>query len=161
MSMQSSKVIANVIINVSASFPGYKKMAVTSITALNEFNDILRRKQLSIGSDEIIMILKELTYTVDTPSINNLSSHESMIAIADKLYSSSDYDPVIVVNPAGRENYTEAASRYYQNNHGKELSPLPFKIYDPRQTKTFLETIYPDECEEILKRTPKQNLVFD
>lgn len=153
--------IANVIIDVSASYPEYDKMAVTSITALNEFNELLNRKQLSIGSNEILMILKGVTYIIDTASINKLDQQESMIAIADRLYASSDYDPVIVVNPAGRENYMEAASRYYRNNHGKKSSTFPFKIYDPRQTKTFLEIRHPTECEEILKRTPEQYRIFD
>lgn len=153
--------IANVIIEVSASFPEYKSMVVTTSTAISEFDQLLSRRQLSLGSDEILRILKEIIYVVDTPSINKLSAYESMIAIADKLYVSSAYEPVVVINPNSRENYKEAAKNYYGNHGGYEKDSLPFKIYDPRQTKAFLETIFPNESAMTIKRTPQPFCVFD
>lgn len=153
--------ITNVIIEVSASFSVYNKMAVTTSTALDEFDKLLTKKPLTIGSEEILMILKGLTHVVETPSINKLGSYESMIAIADRLYVSSDYEPVIVVNPLSRESYKEAAEKYYGDAEKQEIDPLAFKFYDPRQTKAFLETKYPYESEQAIKRTPSMFRVFD
>lgn len=152
--------IANLIIEVSSSLPEYKNMAVTTSKALNDFTTLLSSKQLALGSADILSILKGLMYVVDTPSINNLGDQESMIAVADKLYVSSDYDPVIIINPNSRDNYREAAKRYYQNNNGQDVDPVAFKIYDPRQTKAFLEARFPNESKQTINRTPSPFRVF-
>jgi hypothetical protein len=152
--------IANLIIEVTSSFPEYRSMAVTTSTALKDFNKLLEHEDLALGSKQILTILEGIMYIEKDLSINKLGDQESMIAIADKLYVSSNTEPVIVINPDSRENYREAAERYYKNNRKHPATTLPFKIYDPRQTKGFLDARYPKESELTIKRTPSPFSVF-
>lgn len=153
--------IANVIITVSASFSEYERMAITTNTALTEFDKLISQNHLMLSSREILEILKGTTYIVDDPSINRLNPQESMIAIADKLYVSSNYEPVIVINPSSRDNYKNSFENYYRNGKSQNTNNANFKMYDPRQTKVLLEDVFPDECREVLSRTKAEFQVFD
>jgi hypothetical protein len=152
--------IANLTVEMWASLPDNGPVATTTSKAMDDFRNLLIRKQLNLTLDEILRILKGPMYVIEDESINRLNDRESMIAIADRLYVSSNYDPIIVINPSTRENYKTAVKDYYKNNDPIRDSP-PFKIYDPRKAKAFLEAKFPYESSQVIRRTKEQNQVFD
>jgi hypothetical protein len=153
--------IANLLIEVTAGLPENRQMAVTSRKAFDEFTAGLHGKPLVKGADELLEIFQNLVVIISTSSINALGDCESMIAIADRLNASSSYDPVIVANADGMDNYRAAAAKYY----GIELAEfssldLPFKVFDPREAKVYLEAKFPQESVEVLKRTDPPYRMF-
>ncbi len=90
-----------------------------------------------------------------------LGDIESMIALADRLYETSSLDPLIVVKSESIPNYREGAEKYYKVKP-KHLGSwsVPFKIFDPIETKTYLQGVYPKESRDILGRTESPFNVF-
>ncbi|MCL4356466.1 MAG: hypothetical protein M1460_01170 [Candidatus Thermoplasmatota archaeon] len=142
--------IANVIIEVSANLPEYQQVAITSKNALDSLKKLLNKKKLILQSHEIETILQGTIHIVNSDSINRLNDQESMIAIADRLYESSDYDPIIVINPSSKSNYLQSYENYNRNNNGNSKNNMPFKLFDPRETKRHLEELYPNESKKII-----------
>ena len=142
--------IANVIIEVSANLPEYQQVAITSKNALDSLKKLLNKKKLILQSHEIETILQGTIHIVNSESINRLNDQESMIAIADRLYESSDYDPIIVINPSSKSNYLQSYENYNRNNNGNSKNNMPFKLFDPRETKRHLEELYPNESKKII-----------
>ncbi|MCI4363544.1 MAG: hypothetical protein L3K13_04485 [Thermoplasmata archaeon] len=146
--------IANLLIEVTAGLPENRQMAVTSERAFDELEASLVDRALVRGAPELLEIFRNLVVIISTASINALGDCESMIAIADRLNASSSYDPVIVANADGMENYRAAAAKYYGiDPKGFSSLDIPFKILDPREAKVYLEAKYPLESLEVLKRT--------
>jgi hypothetical protein len=146
--------IANLLIEVTAGLPENSQMAVTSKKAFDELTSSLDRKQLVRGADELLEIFRNLVVIIPTASINALGDCESMIAIADRLNASSSYDPVIIANADGMDNYRAAAAKYYRIDPARFSSlDMPFKILDPREAKVYLEAKFPQESAEVLRRT--------
>ena len=142
--------IANVIIEVSANLPEYQQVAITSKNALDSLKKLLNKKKLILQSNEIETILQGTIHIVNSESINRLNDQESMIAIADRLYESSNYDPIIVINPSSKSNYLQSYENYNRNNNGNSKNNMPFKLFDPRETKRHLEELYPNESKKII-----------
>ena len=142
--------IANVIIEVSANLPEYQQVAITSKNALDSLKKLLNKKKLILQSHEIETILQGTIHIVNSDSINRLNDQESMIAIADRLYESSNYDPIIVINPSSKSNYLQSYENYNRNNNGNSKNNMPFKLFDPRETKRHLEELYPNESKKII-----------
>lgn len=153
--------LANLIIEVSASLPENKYLAVTSSAVFEEFERKLESKGLQRGLEETLRIFRGLVFIVDVKSINRLGDQESMVAIANRLYESSAYDPIIIVDPRSRDNYREATKRFYGNsqNSGHALE-IPFKIFDPREAKGFLEAKFPNESSLVIQKTDPPFRVF-
>ena len=141
--------IANVIIEVSANLPEYQQVAITSKNALDSLKKLLNKKKLILQSHEIETILQGTIHIVNSDSINRLNDQESMIAIADRLYESSNYDPIIVINPSSKSNYLQSYDNYNTNNNGNSKNNMPFKLFDPRETKIHLEETYPNESKRV------------
>lgn len=153
--------IANLIIEVSASLPENRNLSVTSSAVFDEFKKKVLIRGLQRGAEEILTILNGMIFIVNVESINKLGDQESMIAIANRLYDSSTYDPIIIINPDSRENYTESARRFYGNGDNKEIDlDIPFKMFDPREAKGFLEAKFPSESKQVLQRTPQPYRIF-
>jgi hypothetical protein len=94
-------------------------------------------------------------------SINALGDCESMIAIADRLNTSSSYEPVIVANAGSKENYRAAAAKFYGIDTRKLTAlDMPFKVFDPHEAKIYLEAKFPAESAEVLKRTDPPFRIF-
>lgn len=149
--------VANLIIELSSVLPENKYIAATSSKAFGEFATKLEsdKEEFFLASEDLIGLFERMIYIISEESINKLSDEESMIAIADRLYSASNYEPIIIVNGESRHNFLKAAQTYYRLSGNVELvaDNIPFKLYDPHEAKAFLEGRYSVECKKVIERT--------
>ena len=146
--------IANMVIEVTSCLPENTVMAATTKKAWDEFRTEVGKRGYAIGGRELLALFENLVVVIPTENWGDLKDHESVIALADRLYSTSSLDPLIVSHPDGITNFREAAAHYYGKEPGA-LNPLdiPFKIYDPIETKAHLQALFPQEAKEVLKKT--------
>ncbi|HEY1198586.1 MAG TPA: hypothetical protein VGG32_07665 [Thermoplasmata archaeon] len=152
--------IANLVIEVTACLPENSLMAATTQRAWDEFSTKVRGRQFSLGGEGLLTVFQNLVVVIPTENWGALDDIESMIALADRLYATSSLDPLIVVNEESVNNYREAAARYY-GKAPAQMNPLdvPFKIYNPIETKAHLQAIFPQEAKDVLKKTvPPYNI---
>ncbi len=146
--------IANVVIEVTACLPENNVMAATSAKAFDEFSRGLRTKSLARGAEELLEVFRNLVVIIPTESMRGLGDMESMIALADRLHATSSLDPLVVANQDSLDNYRLEAAKYYGKNP-KKFGPLdiPFKVFDPIETKGYLQAIFPQQSQDVLKKT--------
>jgi hypothetical protein len=153
--------IANLVIEVTSCLPENSLMAATTEKAWLEFSTAVGTRDYAVGGKELLALFKNMIVVVPTENWGPLSDHESVIALADRLYATSSLDPMIVTNEDSVQNYRDAAARYYGKDP-KRMDPLgiPFKIYDPVETKAHLQAIFQLEATDVLKKTLPPYNVF-
>lgn len=153
--------IANLVIEVTAALPENNVMAATSKRAFDEFSRGLQKKNFIRSGKELLDVFQNMLVIVPTESMNALGDVDSMVALADRLYATSSLDPLVVVNPDSVENYRLAAATYYGKDPKRfGLVDIPFKLFDPVETKVHLQAIFRAESEEVLRRTSTPWNVF-
>jgi hypothetical protein len=153
--------IVNLVIEVTSCLPENSLMAATTEKAWAEFSRAIEKREYALGGKELLAIFKNMIVVVPTENWGPLSDHEAVIALADRLYATSSLDPMIVTNEDSVQNYREAAATYY-GKEPKRMDPLeiPFKIYDPVETKAHLQAIFQVEATDVLKKTLPPYNVF-
>ncbi|HXY47783.1 MAG TPA: hypothetical protein VEK13_07830, partial [Thermoplasmata archaeon] len=108
-----------------------------------------------------LTLFQNMFVVVPTEIWGNLNEVESVIALAHRLYETSSLDPILVVDPDRMANFRESAAKYY----GEDTAPgapldLPFKMYDPIETKAHLQAVFPEEARDVLRKTEPPWNVF-
>lgn len=130
---KANQFLANFIIEMGAEKPGHC-IAFTTNKIFEEFSKKLIEEKKSPRIYEMVGIISNLVYQAGSPEINKLKNEEGALAMADKLYSASRYDPILVTNMV--DGMKEEANKFYE---GKEP---PFNIRSPESTNYILEGRY-------------------
>ncbi len=146
--------IANLVIEVTSCLPENNVMACTTDKAWEEFEGDLAGASYIIGGNDLLTVFHNMFVVVRTVDWGSLNESDSVIALADRLYSTSSMDPIIVVDPDRMPNFRASAARFY----GKDEEPdkpldIPFKMYDPMETKAHLQAVFSDETKAVVGRT--------
>ena len=153
--------IANIVIEVTSCLPENSIMCATTQAAWDEFGAEVSKRGYAVGGRELLSLFQNMIVVIPTDKWGPLGDTESVVALADRLYATSSLDPLIVAHPDGVQNYRHAAARYYGKTP-ESFNPLdiPFKIYDPIETKAHLQAIFPREAEDVLRKTQPPYNVF-
>lgn len=153
--------IANLVIEVTSCLPENNVMAATTDKAWEEFGRELTGASYVIGGRDLLTVFQNMFVVVRTVDWGNLNEADSVIALADRLYSTSSMDPIIVVDPDRMPNFRASAARFYGKDEkpGRQLD-LPFKMYDPMETKAHLQAVFPEDAKAVLAKTPSEWNVF-
>ena len=136
---RSSRFIANLIIERQAEIPIGSTFATTSNKVFKVFENKFYEDNPSTNLKDIVDILRSSIYVVDTPDINKLSDDESVFVICDTLYSSGDYEPILISNIPSK---VEKAEVFYRQKNSSE--DIPYRIYTTMETEMFLRGKFPD-----------------
>ena len=78
---------------------------------------------------------------------------EDVITITDKIYStSSEYEPILVINKSARDNFVKKAEEFYKATLKERFTVIPFRTLTFEETKKFLEDKYPIICKMVKER---------
>ncbi len=83
------------IIELQSELPIDKRIAATSRRALTSFMDKMKQEQAqySIGGENLLKFFENMLLVEEDKGLNALSDDESVIAVADKLHSTSITPP--------------------------------------------------------------------
>jgi len=145
----SSRFVANLIIERQAELPEGSRFAVTSDQVFTSFALKFHGQKPSYRQKEIVNILRNSIYVINSPSIIKLSIDDSVLVICDTLYSRSNYTPILVTNiPKKREK----AEEFYRKKDPK--AKIPYQIYTAVETQAYLRGRFP-ELAAIVERRMK------
>ncbi len=157
----SYRFIANTLIEVTAGLPENTVMAATSLSAFDSFGKELEKKSLATEAKEVLALFRNMVVIVPTESMNALNEVDSMIALADRMGTTSCLDPVIVIHPKSAEKYRRAIASYYGTPAGKPRpSAQTFRVLEPAEAKVLLEVTFPEETRIVLTRTAAPFNIF-
>ena len=152
--VRRTRFIFRFIIERQAELPDNQYMAFTSKPVFEAFIKAFKFGEKLVGSGEIIPLLANTVYRVDEEPINSLSEDESVIAIADKVYSLSgnNYETVLVCNPSCKANLLRDILAFYQAKLGKTFKEkdIPFRFYDSKEAEAYIEGKFP-EISKLIK----------
>lgn len=146
--------IANLVIEVTSCRPENSVMAATTQKVWDEFSVHVRKHGFVVGGEAFLRLFENMMVIVPTDNWGKLNETDSVIALADRLYSISKLDPLLVVNDESVENFRRAAAAFYGKDpdHIGSLD-IPFKIYNPAQTVAYLQATFPKESIDVLAKT--------
>ncbi len=154
--LKHTRFIARYIIEVGSEIPESEYQAITSKRVLDEFGEKFKSSLKTAGAIKFLEIMSGLIFYVNDVAINSLNLDEGVIAIADKLFSTSpvEYEPVLIVNPSAKNNLVKKVLKFYQATLGKKFTDknIPFLILDSKEAVLFLEARYPQICDSVKDR---------
>ena len=136
----SARAILNFIIERQAELPEGQFIAVTSKKVFNSFLEAFQLESKSGERYEMVELLRSIIFIVPDDVINELNIDETVIALADILYTRSKYKPVILVTDISSKR--EMVEKFYIDSLGDRVfkeKGIPFEIYDTSQTLIFLK----------------------
>jgi hypothetical protein len=129
------------------------EVAITSDKVYKAFIEKFKTTEKTAGAYRFLQILDKLIIKVDTPDIIKLDEEEGVIAIADKIFStSSDYEPIIVITKSARDNFLNKAEEFYRATLKEKFTVIPFRILTVEEAQPFLEDKYAAICQMIKER---------
>jgi hypothetical protein len=143
----SSRFVANLIIERQAELPEGSAFAVTSEQVFSSFASKFHGQNPSYRQKELVNILRNSIYVINSPSLGKLTIDDSVLVICDTLYSRSNYTPILVTNiPKKRE---KAAEFYHKKDSDAKI---PYQIYTAGEAEPFLRGRFPELVTSVDKR---------
>jgi len=140
----SSRFIANLIIEKQAELPPPPSFAVTSQKVFDKFAFDFHGDKPSFRQKQTVDILRNSIFVVNNPSINALSLDDSVLVICDALYSSSNYETILISNIPKK---VQKAEEFYRKKVASATVPYP--IYDTIGAEAFLRGRLPELCKTV------------
>lgn len=147
---QSSRFVTNLIIEKQGEAPEGTVFAVTSKSAFDDFAKTFLGENPSAKLIEIVSILKNAIFIVETELVNKLSIDEGVIFICDTLYSRSKYAPMLVSNIP--KKIKKAESFYLKSDPEARKVKIPFPIYRVGDAEMILRGRFPELCKIVDER---------
>ena len=128
-------------------------VAICSTAGYNNFFEKFNLNDKTAGAYKLVKILDKLILILNTENLSKLDLDEGVITIADKIYStSSEYEPILVINKSARDNFVEKAEKFYRVTLKKRFTVIPFRTLTYGEAKKFLEDKYPIICNTVKER---------
>lgn len=145
---ESSRFIANLIIERQAELPKGFPFATTSKQVFDDFKAKFQGDRPSAKLIETVEILRNSIDVIDRPSINKLSIDDSVLVICDTLYSLSSYKPILISNIPKK---VEIAENFYRK---KDITAnIPYPIMSTIEAESFLREKFSELSKLVDVRT--------